>query len=161
MEFELYDRKFKLVDDVLYSFYNKGRSKTEKWHLIKLHLGNGYKRFGFTVKGKAKTLQFHRVMYYAHNPDWDIYDSSTENVIDHIDNVKTNNHISNLRNVTQHENSFNTTCKGYSFHKATGKYQAYIQLNGDMIYLGLFNTEDEAHQAYLNKKEEIHIIIQR
>ena len=159
MEFQLYERKFKLVDDVLYSYYKKGKSKTEDWHLVKLSLNNkGYKFFSFKVKGKTKYFLYHRVVYLANNPTWDLFDSSKENVIDHIDCVKTNNHISNLRNVTNQENGFNTRCKGYSFHKASGKYEARIRLNRKNIYLGCYDTPEEAHEAYLNKKEEVHII---
>ena len=162
MIFELYERKFKLVDDVLYSFYKTGGSKTEKWYKIKLTLdkSTGYKRFGFKIKGKLMNFKYHRVVYYAHNPNWNIYDSSKENVIDHIDGIKTNNHISNLRNVTQHENQWNrTTCKGYYFDR--GKYQAQIKFNGKTFHIGSYDTPDEAREAYLNKKAEVHIIIQR
>ena len=88
-------------------------------------------------------------------------DNSRENLIDHVDGVTTNNHISNLRNVTNQENQFNTKAKGYTLNKVTGNYQAYIGLNGKVIYLGYYNTPDEAHEAYLNKKEKLHIIIQR
>ena len=162
MEFELYDRKFKFVDDVLYSFYKRGgRNQIEKWHLIKLTLDNGYKTFAFNVKGKSKHFRFHRVVYYAHNNEWDIYDSSKDNFIDHIDQTRTNNHISNLRVVTNQENCFNTRCKGYYFDKASGKHRARIRLNGKLIHIGYYDTEDEARQAYLQKKAEVHIIIQR
>jgi hypothetical protein len=163
MEFQLYEKKFKFVDDELFSYYKRGGSKIEKWHLVKLSLNNrGYKTFGFTIKGKIKACKFHRAVYYAHNPEWNIYDSSQYNFIDHIDCVKTNNDISNLRNVTNQENQFNRTkSKGYSFHKKTGKYKAEIQLNRKKIHLGLFDTPDEAREAYLNKKEELHIIQQR
>ena len=157
MNFELYERKFKFVDDVLYSFYKYGTSKTEKWHLVKLHsVKAGYKRFSFKIKGEIKKLYFHRVVYYAHNNDWDIYDSSINNLIDHIDGLKTNNHISNLRNVTSQENQFNTKAKGYYFEK--GKHKAQIVLNGKKIHIGSYATPEEAREAYLNKKQKLHII---
>ncbi len=159
MEFELFERKFKLIDDVLYSFYKHGTSKTEKWHKIKLSDKDGYKRFGFTLKGKEKKFYFHRIMYYAHNPQWNLLDSSKENVIDHIDRNRTNNCISNLRNVSQQENLFNRTrCKGYWFDKRTGKHVAQITLNKKKIHIGYYDTKEEAHQAYLNKKKELHVI---
>ena len=159
MIFYLFERKFKFVDDVLYSFYKKGRSTINMWHPVKLSFtGNGYLKFSFKFKGKTKTIKYHRVVYYANNPNWNIYDSSKYNVIDHIDQKPSNNHISNLRVVTMQENSFNKTCKGYSFNKAYGKYEAYIKLNSYKIHLGCYNTEVEARQAYLNKKKEIHII---
>ena len=162
MEFLLLDRKFKLVDDVLYSFYKHGNSKTDKWYIVKLSFNkDGYKRFAFRLEGKFKQFYYHRVVYYANNPQWDIYDNSINNLIDHIDGEITNNHISNLRNVSQQENTFNTRCKGYSFNKEIGKYQARIILNGKKNSIGYYDSEDEAHQAYLNKKEVLHIIIQR
>ena len=159
MEFSLFEKKFKLVGKDLFSYYKRGGSKTEKWHLVKCNLNKGgYKRFSFKFKGKTKTLLYHRVVYYANNPEWNLLDSSKENVIDHVDGITTNNHISNLRNVSQHENQFNTKCKGYSFDKATGKYKAQITLNGKHIHIGCYDTPEEAHQAYLKKKEEVHII---
>ena len=163
MNFLLYERKFKLIDDVLYSYYKRGgRKQIEKWHLVKLSLHQtGYKIFAFSHKGKIKTFYYHRVVYLANNPQFNIYDTSKENVIDHIDCVKTNNDISNLRVVTQQENQFNTTCKGYYFDKAKGKYKARIGLNEKKIYIGSYDTPEEAHQAYLKKKEEVHIIQQR
>ena len=163
MEFKIHERKFRLIDDVLYSFYKKGCSKTKNWHLVKLSLTfHGYKTFGFNVNGKSKAFKYHRAVYYANNPTWDIYDSSNENFIDHIDGVKTNNHISNLRNVTNQENQFNRKkSKGYYFNKAKGKYQARIKLNGKLIHISYHDTADEAHEAYLNKKAELHIIPQR
>ena len=52
MEFLLYDRKFKFVDDVLFSLYKRGNSKKEDWHVVKLTLDNGYKR----LKEKQRTF---------------------------------------------------------------------------------------------------------
>jgi hypothetical protein len=161
MEFLLYERKFKLVDDELFSFYKRGFGKTEKWHKIKLYLGNGYKKFSFRIEGKSKAFRFHRVVYYANNPQWDIYDNSRNNFIDHVDCVKTNNHISNLRVVTHQENGFNTKCRGYYFDKRTIKYISAIRLNTKNIYIGSYDTPEDAHEAYLKKKPEIHIIEQR
>lgn len=159
MEFELLERKFKLLNQELFSLYKKGNSKTEKWYKINLTLKkDGYQKFNFTVKGKTKTFQFHRVVYYANYPNWNIYDSSKNNCIDHIDRIRTNNHISNLRVVTNQENQFNKNSKGYFLRKRTGKYEAKINLNGKYIYIGSFDTPEEAHQAYLNKKDELHII---
>ena len=37
MEFKLYDRKFKLIGEDLYSFYGRNGSKTKKWYPVKLN----------------------------------------------------------------------------------------------------------------------------
>jgi len=38
--------------------------------------------------------------------------------------------------------------KGYYFNKASKKWLAKIQINKKIIHLGLFNTQDEASEAY-------------
>tara|TARA_R110000868_G_scaffold132036_1_gene342482 strand:- start:87 stop:452 length:366 start_codon:yes stop_codon:yes gene_type:complete len=42
--------------------------------------------------------------------------------------------------------------KGYSWNKVHKKWVAKIRVNGKVIYLGLYNTEEEAHAAYLAEK---------
>ena len=74
------------------------------------------------------------------------------NHIDHVDRNRLNNSIENLRVVTNQENQWNQDCKGYYFHKARGKYEAQIKVNGKVKYLGMFMTEQEAAAAYLQAK---------
>ena len=64
--------------------------------------------------------------------------------------------MNNLRIVTNQENQFNRNAKGY--HKNGKKFQAQISINGKNINLGMFDTKEEAHQAYLQAKEKYHII---
>jgi hypothetical protein len=45
--------------------------------------------------------------------------------------------------------------KGYS--KKYNKFQSRIVVDGKTIYLGHFNTEYEAHNAYLDAKSKHHI----
>ena len=42
---------------------------------------------------------------------------------------------------------------GVRFNKKLSKYQADVRKNGDKVYLGLYNTEIEAFQAYKEAKE--------
>jgi len=42
---------------------------------------------------------------------------------------------------------------GVSFRKAKGKFEAYLNVNGKAKHLGLFNTPEEAFQAYKRAKE--------
>jgi hypothetical protein len=120
----------------------------------------GYKRIILTNnQRKKKQFYINRLVYYAFNSNWNIFDSSTDNFIDHINRNPTDNRISNLRNVTQQHNNFNKNCKGYSYNKQTKKYHAYIRLNGKQKYLGYFENEEEARQAYLEAKPKYHVII--
>jgi hypothetical protein len=98
----------------------------------------------------------HRLIYIYHRGE--IIDNLH---IDHIDRDRSNNNIENLRLVTRQENQWNRGAKGYYFNKARNKFQAQIKINGERIYLGLFNAEDNARNAYLKAKEELHIIEER
>lgn len=51
-----------------------------------------------------------------------------------------------------------TNAKGYWWNKRDKKYQAQIKLDGKYIYVGGYDTEEDAHSAYLKAKEQYHII---
>ena len=121
---------------------------------------DGYKQLELTNnQGKEKNFRLNRIVYYAFHQDWDIYYKPRNNVIDHINGIKTDDRISNLRNVTHQHNQFNTKCKGYSYNKRSKKYQAQIGLNGKIKHLGSFDTKEEARQAYLEAKPKYHVIV--
>ena len=46
--------------------------------------------------------------------------------------------------------------KGVSWNKKHQRWVAYIRHNYVMIHLGLFDDEEEAFQAYLNKRKELY-----
>ena len=116
------------------------------------HKGSGYRY----VSINYKKYLYHRLVYFIHNPEWDIHNSSMDNSIDHIDRNKLNNNIENLRVVTHSQNQWNTDAKGYTFIRAKGKYMAQINVDGKYKYLGLFVSEDDARDAYLIAKEKYH-----
>jgi hypothetical protein len=96
---------------------------------------------------------------YAHHFAWYFtYGNVDFNELDHINRDKSDNRICNLRVVSRQENQWNITGKGYCWDKHANKWKSYIKLNGKTINLGLFNTEDEARQSYLQAKEKYHII---
>jgi hypothetical protein len=99
-------------------------------------------------------------IYRAHRLIW-IYHKGAIAVtlqIDHINRNRSDNHINNLRLVSQNENQWNRNGKGFAWHKASNKYQAQIQCNGKLRYLGLYETVESAREAYLKAKEKYHTI---
>lgn len=81
---------------------------------------------------------------------------------DHIDGDGLNNRRENLRIATNAQNrhnsrkSLNSTSKlkGVCFHKQRQKWQASIRINGKQKHLGLFDTEELAHEAYCEAAEK-------
>lgn len=85
--------------------------------------------------------------------------------IDHINGVRSDNRVSNLRMVTSRINSQNqrrprgvtsTGILGVSWNKAKRKYTAKIASRGTAYHLGSFADPMEAHQAYLEAKRRLH-----
>lgn len=77
-------------------------------------------------------------------------------VIDHINGKPWDNRKSNLRAVTQHQNTLNsakpksntTGYKGVCFDRRRNKYMAHIHPNGETKFLGYFDNPIEAAIAY-------------
>lgn len=102
------------------------------------------------------TIRINGKPYLAHRLAWlYIYGEWPKNQIDHINGIRDDNRITNLRNVTNRENHQNKKehrggkLVGASFHKTANKWESQIQINGKRKFLGYYNTELEAHEAYL------------
>ena len=118
---------------------------------------SGYVRCGIAIR-KNEKHRFHTTLY-GHHFAWFWVNGNVEiNQIDHINRNTADNRICNLRNVTHQKNSWNQKCKGYSYHKQRKKYEARIIVNKKRIHIGLYNTPEEARQAYLNAKPKYHVI---
>jgi len=99
--------------------------------------------------------------YGAHRLAWVYtYGDWPENQIDHIDGVRHNNRIVNLRQATHTQNAHNSKkrrgvkCGLKGAFPYRGKFRAKICVKGKNIYLGDYNTEEEAHAAYMAAAKE-------
>ena len=114
--------------------------------------GSGYYHTGIN----GKLVKCHRLIGMVYL-DLDIDNLKLQ--IDHINHVKIDNRVENLRIVTCQQNQFNqSNTKGYTFNKDCNKYQAQIRVNGVQKNLGVFNTPEEARERYLQEKAIMHII---
>jgi hypothetical protein len=104
--------------------------------------------------------------YFAHRLAWFFVNGKWPNsIIDHINGVRDDNRIDNLRQVTAHENMQNQTKPhsrtqsgylGVSWIKSRGKWQAGIGANGKYKFLGYFDDPKSAHVEYLKAKKIYH-----
>jgi hypothetical protein len=105
-------------------------------------------------------------IYKAHRLAWlYVYGEWPKNDIDHINGVPADNRISNLRDVPRKVNNQNRRKSlrgdgaliGTSWRADARKWTAHIKHpNGKNIYLGLFVSEELAHQAYIAAKRRLH-----
>lgn len=81
--------------------------------------------------------------------------------VDHINGVRDDNRLENLRLATRSQNQMNAgtrevSVRGTTFIGRLGKWQASIEINGASKYLGVYATRDEANAAYLKAANELH-----
>lgn len=81
--------------------------------------------------------------------------------IDHINGIRGDNKIVNLRLATQSENSANgkqrtRNLKGAHFMKTLKKWRATLTKNYKQVHVGLFASEKEAHEARMMVAKQIH-----
>ena len=98
------------------------------------------------VRVKGKTYRCHRIVWEMHNGP-----ISKDLEIDHINRIRNDNRIENLRLATRHEQNLNlsqrvskTGVTGVVYRKKNSKWQAQIGFKGRHIYLGIFNDFFEA-----------------
>ena len=80
--------------------------------------------------------------------------------VDHKNMEPADNRFCNLRNATPSENRANEKgwrlgLKGVWLCRCTNRFRAAVQKHGRRIDLGRFDTEQEAHEAYVNKAKEL------
>ena len=99
---------------------------------------------------EGKRRKEHRLIWFYHYGYW-------PKELDHINGVRDDNRLENLREVTRQQNCYNTPSKGktskykgVSWSKSNQKWRASCGTLGKSKYIGTFNTEEEAHQAYVN-----------
>jgi len=126
---------FAQVSDSMFEFLNQF-----KWCYHK-----GYAVRNVTIDGKRHTEYMHHYVIGKPLPGF---------VTDHLNGNKLNNQLENLKIVTHRQNQQNRhkhrngKLVGASYFKREKKWGAQIVIDGKKKHLGLFKTEQEAHEAY-------------
>jgi hypothetical protein len=142
--------KYEYLDGKLYLKHKSGckRAGSEVGSLNT----NGYLRTGKN-KGRKYIHQIVFLMFNGYIPEY----------VDHIDGNRLNNRIENLREVTQHQNSWNTPGwtnsssknKGVSWCKTKKRWRARIVHNGHTVFLGYHKYEESAKLAYAKAEDNL------
>ena len=109
---------------------------------------HGYLTCTFKVDKKNSFFRVHGLVVKAFIDSNYKYEKGL--VIDHINRCKTDNRVENLRIVTSRENSINVQRRLLLGVTAdSNRFRSQIMLNNKKYYLGLFKTEIEAHNKYI------------
>lgn len=118
--------------------------KFEKHRILKQNNCNRYSQVRLMNGGKKYSRNIHKLVWVAFNGQ--VPDGF---VIDHKDNDRRNNGLSNLRIITQSQNLV-------AYHRRIGnrgtigksgnRYSARVSMNGKRVYLGIFDTHEMARE---------------
>lgn len=118
---------------------------------------NGYR----SIMVAGKHFQAHRIAWFMYYGTWPSMD------VDHINGNRSDNRIDNLRDISRRSNIQNMRSPmsnnksgylGVLFDKRARfkKWYAMIRHDGKNKCVGYFNTPEEAHEAYVKAKRELH-----
>ena len=97
----------------------------------------------------GRPYKAHRIGWLLHFGEWPV------GLIDHIDGNEGNNRIENLREASKATNGQNARMKrnntsgftGVGLHKRSGKWTAFVCVNGKQEFLGHFDDKADAIQS--------------
>lgn len=101
---------------------------------------------------RTANQQVHRLVWLFFTGSMPIYD------LDHINGIRTDNRIENLREASRGLNTQNRKkTNGYSYLKNRSKpWRAHLRVNYKFKHIGYFATKEEARAAYLEAKRKYH-----
>jgi hypothetical protein len=110
-------------------------------------------------------MYFNKKRVKAHRLIWIYHNGAIPNtlVIDHINGIRHDNRIENLRLVTNTQNSYNrpktkrnaSGYKGVYWNIGAKKWESKIQIDGILKHLGLFITKELAYDAYCKAAKQV------
>jgi len=112
-----------------------------------------------TVSVNSRAILAHRIIWAI------IHGRDPTEEIDHVNGIKTDNRLVNLREASSSQNTINTRIRvdnksgfrGVVWHRATKKWSAQIKTKGaGQIYLGLFINKEDAVAAYDLAADKLH-----
>lgn len=123
-----------------------------KWTYQKAYTGVDKNcEYAFTSTGgphiTRKRIYLHRYIIGA--PKGKMVDHINGNGLDcRKDNIRLATNSQNQANSKTRTNKMYSNLKGVSFYKKCNKWMSTITVKGKRMYLGVFTTDKEAHEAY-------------
>jgi hypothetical protein len=122
------------------------------------HLTGRSSQHDIQISFRGRFFRAHRIAWALHYGEW------PDKQIDHVNGIRVDNRIANLRIATTSQNhanvgppSNNTSgIKGVSWRKKRRKWRAEIIVKGRYIYLGSFKSQVRAVMARLEAEVKYH-----
>lgn len=140
----------------LYQVSNLGNVKNIQHtveRVLKNSLVKGTRYFRVSLCGSLKkenknNHQLVAMAFLGHEPN------GHKTIVDHINNNPLDNRVENLQLISNRENlskdkkGYTSKYVGVTYRKDSNKWSARIRIKDKRIYLGSFESETKAHEAY-------------
>lgn len=137
------------------------------WKIYSGRIKAGYVAGNINKRGYA-TIGIDGEIYRSHRLAWFyVYGKWPDDQIDHINGQRSDNRISNLRDVTNQVNAQNlkratrvkTSTDYLGVYKTTNikPWRAQIDIDKKTRHIGYYKTPEEANEAYLKAKRMLHV----
>jgi HNH endonuclease/AP2 domain len=114
------------------------------------HKSSGYR----AIKINSRAYREHRLAWFYVHGEW------PKDELDHVNCDKADNRLSNLREASRHQNLANAPAWGKNLkgadHLPSGRWRAKMCVKYKQITIGIYDTEQEAHDAYLNAVKNLY-----
>lgn len=108
------------------------------------------------VRIDGNLIKVHRVAWAI------VYGYWPSHEIDHINGIRTDNRLCNLRKASKYENMQNQKIrkssksgyKGVSFYSRKKMWRACITVNKKFVHIGFFEKPEQAHAAYVDSAKK-------
>ena len=135
-------------DGRIHRLYKSGNKYGKKGEWIERQTKPDYHGYNILSIG-GKKYKAHRLIMLA-------FVGESDQEVDHINRIKTDNRFQNLRYCSSRENQLNTgfveNAKGYYWNKQEKKWMTRITIHNKVKFLGYFDNEEDARQAYVEAK---------
>ena len=140
---------FRYDEDAGKLYHREARGSAKKGQEAGRVVGRGY-----------RSIRVEGVPYYLHRLIWILHHDKVQHTIDHIDHDISNNHISNLRDVTPQENAKNcklgknNTSGVQNVWKRGTKWVVQIWVDGSNKYLGSYEDIELAKLVAIEARKK-------
>jgi len=109
------------------------------------------------IEVNGKSVRAHRLAFFFQTGKWPPFE------VDHINGDKLDNRWDNLRltdrrkNMQNQRRAHSRNSSGFlGVSRNNDQWRARIRVNGKSKHVGYYSTPEEAHEAYLKAKRELH-----